>query len=434
MGARGFSRPIRKTIQHSVSADAPRGAAVSALQSVQAVTTKGIASRVENYITIPHKELPRFFPNTLKGMILTTAHRFLRFVAYNAAWSGIGAIVLVVGVGNVIQPQFPVDFGFIRDVGQENFVQEVEAMPKMTVVTPILTPSLFFVSGYNSVPGADIEASIYRGVGGPADNEIFISIEDATVVASSSPLTIAASANQRKKIEKYIVQDGDTPSSIAAAFGITTNTLLWANSLRDGDYIRQGQELSILPVSGVSYQVKSGDTLLSISKQFNGNASAVIAYNKLASSGDLSAGETIIIPDGEMPKRQYALASSRVYTYGGQDLGGYFLKPAAGYISQGLHPNNAVDIANACWTPVYAAAEGTVVIADSYGWNGGYGQYVRIRHPNGVETVYSHAIKLVVSAGQKVTRGQLIEYMGETGRATGCHVHWEVYGAKNPLR
>lgn len=432
---KGFPRPIRKITQHSVSADALRESEIGALESVQNTDSKGIVSQVENYIVFPYKELPHLFPGTFVGMILTTAHRFMRFVAYKTAWSGMGALVLVVGAGNVIQPHFSADFGFTRDFSQESRVQEVGSMPIGAAITvPSLTSNLLFAGGHNSIPGVDVESYIYKGVGGPVTGDAPVTVEDTAVVASSSPLTIAASANNRKAIEKYIVQGGDTPSSIAAAFGITTNTLLWANNMRDGDYIRQGQELTILPVSGVRYQVKSGDTLASISKQFNGNSSSIIAYNKLASSGSLHAGESIIIPDGEMPKRPTSLTARYAYSYGGQDLGGYFLKPASGYISQGLHPTNAVDIANSCWTPVYAAAEGVVTIADPHGWNGGYGQYVRIRHPNGVETLYAHSLKVVVAAGQKVSKGQLIEYMGETGHATGCHVHFEVYGAKNPLR
>ena len=157
----------------------------------------------------------------------------------------------------------------------------------------------------------------------------------------------------------------------------------------------------------------------------------IIAYNGLSSDGFIRAGQKLVIPDGELPTRiRTYIASS---TYSGQDLGGYFIRPSAGRISQRLHGTNAVDIAASCWTSIHAAADGQVVISDGYGWNGGYGKYVRVRHPNGVETVYAHAIEVAVTAGQYVSQGDLIAYMGSTGRSTGCHLHWEVWGARNPL-
>lgn len=74
-------------------------------------------------------------------------------------------------------------------------------------------------------------------------------------------------------------------------------------------------------------------------------------------------------------------------------------------------------------TPVYAAADGTVTTAT---YNSSYGNYVIIDHGNGVSTLYAHASSLVVSAGQTVTKGQLIMYEGSTGNSTGPHVHFEI--------
>jgi murein DD-endopeptidase MepM/ murein hydrolase activator NlpD len=92
-----------------------------------------------------------------------------------------------------------------------------------------------------------------------------------------------------------------------------------------------------------------------------------------------------------------------------------------------------VDIANSCGTPIYAAAEGTVAISDAVGYNGGFGKYIKLVHPNGTETLYAHNTKLLVSAGEYDQRGQMIALMGSTGRSTGCHLHFEVHGARNPL-
>jgi murein DD-endopeptidase MepM/ murein hydrolase activator NlpD len=116
------------------------------------------------------------------------------------------------------------------------------------------------------------------------------------------------------------------------------------------------------------------------------------------------------------------------------DYGDYFLRPViGGYISQGLHHNNAVDIAHTCGRRVMASAEGVVNTAWSDGWNGGYGKSVLVDHPNGTQTMYAHLSRVKVKAGDAVSRWTVIGKVGTTGQSTGCHLHFEVRGAKNPF-
>jgi len=117
-----------------------------------------------------------------------------------------------------------------------------------------------------------------------------------------------------------------------------------------------------------------------------------------------------------------------------------FIMPADGYNWGQLHHYNAVDISNKCGTPVRASAEGLVAPDENFGsgvggWNGGYGNFVLIEHPfgDGVMTRYAHLSKVLVNIGDYVKQGQEIGIVGETGDATGCHVHFEVYGAENPF-
>ncbi len=117
----------------------------------------------------------------------------------------------------------------------------------------------------------------------------------------------------------------------------------------------------------------------------------------------------------------------------GPDLGDYFAMPAKGFNWGKLHPHNAVDIASDCGTEIRASAEGMVNETSLGLWNGGYGHYILISHPNGTKTRYAHLNKVLVSVGQRVKKGELIGTMGETGNATGCHVHFEVIGAVNPF-
>ncbi len=112
--------------------------------------------------------------------------------------------------------------------------------------------------------------------------------------------------------------------------------------------------------------------------------------------------------------------------------GPYFIVPAKGIDWGIIHSNNGVDIANSCGTAIKAAAAGTVIEV-SGGWNGGYGNAVGIRHGNGTVTYYAHLQTIAVESGEKVSQGEKIGTMGQTGQSTGCHLHFEVHGGRNPF-
>lgn len=89
----------------------------------------------------------------------------------------------------------------------------------------------------------------------------------------------------------------------------------------------------------------------------------------------------------------------------------------------GSELHQGLDIANSMGTPIFATADGEVVQS---GWAGGYGNIVQINHGNGIETIYGHNSRVTVNAGQYVKKGQVIAYLGSTGRSTGPHLHYEV--------
>jgi murein DD-endopeptidase MepM/ murein hydrolase activator NlpD len=106
---------------------------------------------------------------------------------------------------------------------------------------------------------------------------------------------------------------------------------------------------------------------------------------------------------------------------------GYRTDPVTG--AQAFH--SGIDFAISCGTPIHAAGNGTVVFAGFDG--GGYGNYVILNHGGGFATLYGHQSAIAVSAGQAVTAGQVIGYVGSTGKSTGCHVHFEVRVNGNPV-
>ncbi len=242
-------------------------------------------------------------------------------------------------------------------------------------------------------------------------------------------------------ISVYVVRKGDTIAQIAEMFEVSSNTVLWANDLKKGQALTEGQVLVILPVNGVQYTVKKGDTIKGIAKTFKSDPEEIVQYNGFGSDADLIAGISILVPNGEIatkeePKKKTAAKTTkkeRLFGTASPEAGsGYYIRPiVGGRKSQGLHGYNSIDLAAPQGTPIMASASGTVIVART-GYNGGYGNYIVIAHDNGTQTLYGHMKSLGVKAGEAVTQGEIIGQLGNTGRSTGPHVHFEVRGAKNP--
>ena len=247
-----------------------------------------------------------------------------------------------------------------------------------------------------------------------------------------------------------MVKAGDSLSTIAAAYGVSVNTIIWANNLKSAKDVHEGDSLLILPVSGIQHTIVKGDTLASLAKKFNGDAEEIAQFNGLDDSAPLLAGSTIIIPGGELsvaaPAKSVKTSSTKtsaaspaaprgLASGGGEDLAGFWIDPLPGAIlTQGIHDANAVDLGAKTGTPILAAADGTVIFVSSNGsYNHGWGNDVIIDHGNGTQTLYAHMSKVAATVGDSVSQGEVIGYVGTTGEATGPHLHWEVRGAKNPL-
>ncbi len=275
----------------------------------------------------------------------------------------------------------------------------------------------------------------------------------SALIAQSGPEGTAADVNPAAangQISLYVVRPGDSLSAIAHMFGVSANTILWANNIRNASLIRPGKTLLILPVSGLQHIVKKGETLASIAKKYHASVDDVALYNGLNTKLALATGSKIIIPGGEMPvirsarrtsvsrghrRRRITSAPSNPYRGGGGPaLRGFFSDPVPnGIVTQTLHGWNAFDIGAPVGTPIHAAAAGRVIVSRVGGWNGGYGNYVVINHGNGTQTLYAHMVRDVSSVGERVSAKQIIGYVGETGEATGPHLHFEVRGAQNPF-
>lgn len=294
-----------------------------------------------------------------------------------------------------------------------------------------------------SLPIMGSQVSLVSAVGGPVEEDMaLVATQENALVSTRNPLGTIPRASS-DQITVYRVEPGDTPGGIAERFGISLQTLLWANNLRNASTIKVGDELIILPVTGVQYEVKRGDTLESVAKKFKGDAGEITVFNGLAIGEVLTIGQVIIIPDGEFAPAPAPRPSSggAVRVTGVPDYKGFYMRPIVGGRNvratktnpHGLHGYNGVDITNSCGVPVMASAPGTVIVARTGGWNGGYGLYVVVTHANNTQTLYAHLSSLTVAAGDLINQGTAIGALGSTGNSTGCHVHFEIRGAKNPF-
>ena len=259
------------------------------------------------------------------------------------------------------------------------------------------------------------------------------------------PSTVAPDQidNSNSQSSLYIVRKGDTYAGIAKMFDVSVNTVLWANDLTRNSTLKEGQTLVILPISGVIHTVVKGDTLKSIAKKYGGDVNEISQFNDVAVTDSLNIGDQIIIPDGEVSSSIESTSNSSVpktrVVYNVPNYNSYYITPwgnAPGvHQTQGLHGyhNSAVDYGMPIGTPLRATAAGIVIRSKNSGWNGGYGNYVIIQHPNGTESIYGHMTKTTVYVGQAVEQGQPIGFSGSTGNSTGPHLHFEIRGAKNPF-
>ena len=266
-------------------------------------------------------------------------------------------------------------------------------------------------------------------------------------ILNSPQMAVKTTLVKRKEIVSYIVESGDTISTIAQKFGITVNTVLWENDLSSYSVIRPGDDLDILPESGLTHKVRSGDTLGAIARANDIEVEEILEANNMSLSSKLSIGQKLLIPGGNKIV-SVATVSKTTKSYTGIEAIKNIVKPApqktvankmawptvGNRITQYYSwRHKGLDIANKTGTPLFAADTGTI---EFVAWSNGYGYNIIVNHGGGKKTRYAHMSKFYVSKGDSVTKGEAIGEMGSTGWSTGPHIHFEVIinGVKyNPL-
>lgn len=307
---------------------------------------------------------------------------------------------------------------------------------------------LTFVVGTLLPPYIPKEALAQSEGGDPAEAPQFLLVEDGFLMKSSS-LTQQGSRRAYAEGLIHTVRDGESIERIAERYGIKGETIRWANKLETSAVIKPGQQLIVLPVDGVLHTVTRGQTLTRIAELYDIPAASIASQNSIQ-GGFILAGQELIIPGAKpiVATPPVVAVTPKPNTPGTPTVRpqppspgkatGVTATPTAGLLqmpcnscsyTQYFNPGHyAVDIQQRGGGPIFAAEAGTVIRADT-GWNGGYGNVIEVDHGNGLITLYAHNKELYVKVGDKVTRGQEISYMGNTGRVygkTGIHVHFEV--------
>lgn len=250
--------------------------------------------------------------------------------------------------------------------------------------------------------------------------------EDDPSDSEGGPYTVAPFYNT----STYRAKNGDNLWTIARANNLDFYTLLSVNRLKKANKISIGQEVKIPNQRGLLHTVHKGDTLEDIALRYDVSIRKVIRVNRILRPNEISPGKDLFIPGAEVshayskqllrdsgippqfawPCRKSARMSSGY---------GYRKDPFTG--RRAFH--SGTDFAPGYGASVYASMRGRVKYA---GYMGGYGKLVVLDHGNGYTTRYGHLSRILVRKGKYVGQGQQIGKVGNTGRSTGAHLHFEV--------
>ncbi len=275
-------------------------------------------------------------------------------------------------------------------------------------------------------------------------------VAEAVLYQYLSPISSVAEGNlaagKESKPLTYKVKRGDTLYGIGKRYGVDYRKLAAYNRIKNPRLLPVGKVLK-LPLKRKWVRVKEGETLESLAEKHKTSKKMLIKLNPdVAAAGSVYTGQVIAVPrpikvkvpkvtggpaNRSKPKPQVIAqaasakgAASFRWPVGGQITSRY------GWRNGRMH--NGIDIWNAQRTGsvIRSSLGGRVIKA---GYSNGYGNLVVVDHGNGWVTYYAHLSRIIVSKGQAVGRGQPLGYMGQSGNATGVHLHFEVRRNGQPV-
>ncbi len=222
------------------------------------------------------------------------------------------------------------------------------------------------------------------------------------------------------KFYKYTVKKNDSFWLILSKTNLDLDTIVSVNNLSSPGQIREGLTLYLPNMRGIITSGLDSKSLTEILKRERVDAAYIRQVNRITSL----VNRPLFIPCGKLSETEKSFF-----------LGTGFISPVDGRKTSGFGTRNdpfgsrrhefhrGIDVSCPVGTEIKASCGGTVTFS---GYKGGYGKLIVVRHARGYESLYGHLSRFTVRPGQKVERGQLIGYSGNTGHSTGPHLHFEV--------
>ncbi len=235
------------------------------------------------------------------------------------------------------------------------------------------------------------------------------------------------------KVASHRVGPGDSLLAIAERYRVSVDALISFNNIRRARSLQAGAELQVPNADGLAYTVRRGDSLRGIADRYGVSLESLLDWNGIESDV-IHAGQSLFIPGARLPAsvRESVIGKLMVFPARG-DLSSRFGWRQNPFTGLREH-HNGLDIGAPIGTPVVAAMAGRVA---AVGISPVYGRYVILAHSGGLQTLYGHLSRALVSRGVSVSQGQQIGEVGNTGYSTGSHLHFTVFrnGAPvDPLR
>ena len=222
--------------------------------------------------------------------------------------------------------------------------------------------------------------------------------------------------------KSHTVKSGETVSGIAARYGISMDAVIASNGISNARRLREGSELKIPNMDGIPYTVKKGDNLSSISKSLGVPLEVILDVNDL-SSDVITVGQGLFIPGARMAPESLRLSLGELFIFPvRKNISSNYGWRADPFTGESQY-HHGLDLKADLGTTVKAAMDGTVSVV---GFDRGLGNYIILKHSNGYFTTYAHLSAFSVKQGDKILQGNKIGEVGNTGRSTGPHLHFQV--------